>query len=327
MKKILCLGNALVDVLVEIPNDAILNELGLPKGSMQLVDLDTSNSLIEKLNSYSKSLASGGAAGNTARGLGKLGIPVIYTGKVNIDEFGELYYNDMLKHKVSPILLQGNQPTGRALALISPDSERTFATCLGAAVEISENDITEQSFNDVSILMIEGYLVFNHDLMMKAGKLAKQMEIKVALDMASYNVVDANKDFLIDYINNYVDIVFANEEEAFSLTGKRDVEALEEIQKMCEIAVVKVGSKGSWVSRGNDKFHIDPISATCKDTTGAGDLYASGFLSGLHQGLSLDKCGKMGSVLAGNVIEVIGTTMSEDRWNTIFNAREEILKS
>ncbi|PKP23017.1 MAG: adenosine kinase [Bacteroidetes bacterium HGW-Bacteroidetes-21] len=319
MKKILCLGNALVDVLVKIDDEIILQELGLPKGSMQLVDLDKSNALIEGLGNITKSLASGGAAGNTARGLGKLGIPVAYLGKVHPDEFGQLYRDDMMSHAVHPMLLEGLQPTGRALAFISPDSERTFATCLGAAVELVEDDLTLDSFKDVSILMIEGYLVFNHSLMMKAGKLAKELGIKVALDMASYNVVEANKDFLADYIKNYVDIVFANEEEALALTGLYEEEALRKIAADCEIAVVKIGSRGSLIARNNEITRIAPLQAVSKDTTGAGDLYASGFLSGYYHGKNMETCGKMGSLLAGNVIEVIGTTMSEERWNNILS--------
>jgi len=317
MKKILCIGNALVDILFRIESDEVLKDLGLPKGSMQLVDLAKSDELLKQLKSLPRSQASGGAAGNTARGLGKLGVPVEYLGKVQDDEFGKLYHNDMLSHNVKPVLHYGSQPTGRAIALISPDSERTFATCLGAAVEISENDLTGEMLSDISVLMIEGYLVFNHDLMLKAGRLAKTEGVKIALDMASYNVVEVNRDFLDSYIREYVDIVFANEEEAYALTGAREEEALKQISAMCEIAVVKIGSRGSLISVGGKNYKADPVKAKSIDTTGAGDLYASGFLYGLHKGLSPDLCGKAGSILAGNVIEVIGTTMDESRWSSI----------
>lgn len=324
MKKIVCVGNALVDILFRIESDEVLRNLGLPKGSMQLVDLAASDELLKQLASIPRSIASGGAAGNTARGLGKLGIPVSYIGKVQDDEFGKLYVSDMEKHGVQPRLLTGNQPTGRAIALISPDSERTFATCLGAAVEISEEDLSAETLCGVSVMMIEGYLVFNHALMLKAGETAKACGVKVALDMASYNVVEANKDFLQDYINNYVDIVFANEEEALALTGLREEEALIAIAGMCEIAVVKLGSRGSLVKRNGKTYKVESLKANSVDTTGAGDLYAAGFLYGLYKGLAPDVCGRAGSILAANVIEVVGTNMEESRWKEIVKRVKEL---
>lgn len=317
MKKILCIGNALVDILFRIESDEILKNLGLPRGSMQLVDLAASDELLRQLHDLPRSIASGGAAGNTARGLGKLGIPVQYLGKVQQDEFGHLYNSDMISHGVEPILRNGTMPTGRAIALISPDSERTFATCLGAAVEISADDLNEEMLKDVSVLMMEGYLVFNHDLMMKAGMLCRACGVQLALDMASYNVVEANREFLDSFIRDYAHIVFANEEEAYALTGAREEEALHVLSAMCRTAIVKIGSRGSLVATGGKTYRIDPVKATSIDTTGAGDLYASGFLYGLFKGLSPDRCGMTGSILAGNVIEVIGTTMDEERWNVI----------
>lgn len=324
MKKILCVGNALVDILFRIESDEVLKNLGLPKGSMQLVELAASDELLERLKDLPHSKASGGAAGNTARGLGKLEIPVEYLGKVQDDGYGRLYRNDMMSHGVDPILQIGTQPTGRAIALISPDSERTFATCLGSAVEISENDINEEMLSDVSVLMLEGYLVFNHDFILKAGKLARKAGVKVALDMASYNVVEANRDFLEGYIRDYVDIVFANEEEAYALTGVREEEALKVIAELCEIAVVKIGSRGSLVAKDGKVYRIEPVKAKSIDTTGAGDLYASGFLYGHYKGLAPGACGKAGSILAGNVIEVIGTTMDEKRWRSIIEQIREL---
>jgi sugar/nucleoside kinase (ribokinase family) len=135
--------------------------------------------------------------------------------------------------------------------------------------------------------------------------------------MASFNVVEDNLEFLKDYVNNYVDIIFANEEEAKAFTGKEPKEALDEIAEMCEIAVVKIGSKGSMVKRDGKVYMIDPIRVNPVDTTGAGDLFASGFLYGLCNNMSLEKCGKIGSMCAGKVIEVIGSKMSTETWEEI----------
>ena len=136
----------------------------------------------------------------------------------------------------------------------------------------------------------------------------------VSLDLASYNVVEANKDFLHDIIEKYVDIVFANEEEAKAFTGKDPHEALHEIGGKCHIAVVKTGKEGSMIKQGDDIHNIGIIAVTPIDTTGAGDLYAAGFLYGLANDKSLPECGRIAALLAGNVIEFMGSKMSEERW-------------
>jgi sugar/nucleoside kinase (ribokinase family) len=139
----------------------------------------------------------------------------------------------------------------------------------------------------------------------------------VSLDMASFNVVEANRDFLMSIITDYVDIVFANEDEARALTGLEPEEALQAIGKLVDIAIVKTGSSGSLVKSGNEEHIIGVIDVSPIDTTGAGDLYASGFLYGLSIGLPLRECGELGALLAGNVIEFMGSKMSAERWDEI----------
>jgi sugar/nucleoside kinase (ribokinase family) len=135
--------------------------------------------------------------------------------------------------------------------------------------------------------------------------------------LASYNVVEESRDFLLDLINNYVDIVFANEQEAFALTGLEPEEALRFIASKVQIAVVKVGAKGAFVQRGNEIVTVPPMEATVVDTTGAGDMWAAGFLAGLVKGENLQKCGKMGAIVAKNIIEVVGAKMDAARWEKI----------
>ena len=141
--------------------------------------------------------------------------------------------------------------------------------------------------------------------------------MKIAMDLASYNVVDAKLTDFKDIIENYIDIVFANEEEAKSFTGLAPFEALNAISKLCEIVVIKVGGEGSLVKRGDEIIKIGTIQVNCIDTTGAGDLYASGFLYGYAKGFPLDVCGQFGSVLAGHVIEIVGARMDKTRWGKI----------
>jgi sugar/nucleoside kinase (ribokinase family) len=317
MVKIFGIGNALVDIMTGLESDDTLKKLGLPKGSMQLVDEETIGKALNETKGLKQTLASGGSAANTINGLANLGAETAFIGKVGKDEMGAFFYNDMVNSGIKPMLLQGKGATGRALALVSTDSERTFAVNLGAAIEMTADDLNESHFSGYQYFHIEGYLVQNHSLIEKALKLAKQANLKVSLDLASYNVVESNLDFLQRMVKEYVDIVFANEEEAKAFTGKAPEEAAIELAKITDIAIVKTGSKGSIIKSGNKTYNVGVIKVNPIDTTGAGDLYASGFIYGLSKGLSFEKCGEIGAILSGKVIEVIGPKMSKETWAEI----------
>ncbi|HNY03306.1 MAG TPA: adenosine kinase [Bacteroidales bacterium] len=319
MKKILGMGNALVDIMIPIDNEQVLGSLGLPKGSMQLVDKDRSNTVLQAMKDYKKSHSAGGSAANTIHGLAMMGAPTGYIGVVGEDELGGFFVRDLIHAGVDPHLIHSDQETGRAIALVTPDSERTFATFLGAAIELSESIVEHHAslFSGYSIFHIEGYLVQNHDLIRKAVQVARDNGLTISIDLASYNVVEANRDFLLEIIGGYADIVFANEDEARALTGKEPEEALDAIAEMVSIAVVKTGGQGSLVKSAGERIAIGVIEVTPVDTTGAGDLYASGFLYGFSLGFPLQRCGELGALLAGNVIEFIGSKMPEERWLAI----------
>jgi sugar/nucleoside kinase (ribokinase family) len=319
MDKVLGIGNALVDIMTKLDNDELLKKFDLPKGSMQLIDQDFAGKISQATENLEKLQSSGGSAANTIHGLARLGVPTGFLGKVGEDELGNFFYDDMKKNHIDPKLFRSQTTTGRSIALISPDSERTMATLLGAAVELSPEELKENLFRDYQYLHIEGYLILNHELLKKAFELAKNQGMKVSLDLASFNVVEDNLDFLKTFVKDYVDILFANEEEAKAFTGKEPEEALDELANLCEIAVVKVGKKGSLAKRGSEKAKIGPIDSTPVDTTGAGDAYASGFLYGLINNFSLNKSGYTGAVVAGKVIEVIGAKMDDKKWKEIYD--------
>lgn len=319
MKKILGIGNALVDIMTILENDGFLNTFNLQKGSMQLVNGDFSLNILTNTEEMKKELSSGGSAANTIHGLANLGISTSFIGKTGNDHYGRFFADDMRSIGINPVLFEGNAETGRAIALISPDSERTFATYLGSAIELTADDLSEELFSDHDYFYIEGYLVQNRDLILKAIQIAKKLNIKICIDLASYNVVEQNLEFLKDIVANYVDIVFANEEEAKAFTGKEPEDALDEIATMCEIAIVKTGKRGSLIKFADEVYRIEPIECNCIDTTGAGDSYAAGFIYGLSHGYSLEKCGAIGSLLSGKVIEVIGAKMTESQWDEIKN--------
>lgn len=317
MKKILGIGSALVDILTQIPNEQILNELNLPKGSMTYVDAQTSVEIGKKLAYLGNQMASGGSAANTMSGLAQLGIEAGFLSKIGKDEVGEFFAKQMTETHVKPLMLKSNTPSGRVQALVTADGERTFATCLGAAAEMCADDIQPELLQGWDIFYVEGYLVANPTMLRKAIETAKAQGMTIAIDLASYNVVEESRDFLLELVNNYVDIVFANEKEAFALTGMEPEAALDYIAERCDIAVVKVGAKGAFVKRGNEIVTIPPMKADVVDTTGAGDMWAAGFLAGLVKGENLQKCGMMGAIVAKNIIEVMGAKMDEARWEKI----------
>jgi len=316
--KVLGMGNALVDVLTLMDDDRLLDQLGLPKGSMQLIDEDRKNAISKVIETKETHIVSGGSASNTIVGLAKLGVETGFIGKIGKDKFGQYYKDDIEKAGVHPhLIVSDKDASGIATAFVSKDGQRTFATFLGAASELNVEDLKEDDFKGYDYFYIEGYLVQNLDLIRGAIKMAKNQGAKVIIDMASYNVVESTRDFLLEIIPEYVDIIFANEEEANALLHIEPEKAVEELAKQVEIAVVKVGANGSWVQKGNDKEYIPALKVNCIDTTGAGDLYASGFIYGLINGKSLQEAAKIGTLLAGDVIQVVGPKISDEKWKEI----------
>ncbi len=318
MKKVLGLGNALVDILVRIDDDALLASLDLPKSCMTLVREEQVNAILDKISHLEKQEACGGSAANTISGLARLGVPTGYIGKIGRDRYGEFFSAEMGRHGTLARLFTGTAQTGRALGFITPDSERTFATFLGAAVELDAADLSEELFHGYDYFHIEGYMVQNHPLAETALRLAKKAGLVVSLDLASHNVVRENLAFLQEMVGSYVDIVFANEDESMAFSGKNSpADALVSISPCCGIAVVKLGRNGSLLKRENEEHRVECIPARAIDTTGAGDLYAAGFLYGMIRGYSLPVCGRIGSLLSGKVVEVVGAKLDEAHWREV----------
>jgi len=316
-KSIIGIGNALMDIVVKLPDFEVIKKNNLPKGSMTLIDAMTSENLNNQTNQFAKILTPGGSVANTVHGLAYLGAKAGFIGKVGNDELGEKYFNELKQIGAKPTLFKSNTPTGVAMALVTPDSERTFGTYLGAAIELTPEDITIDLFRNYDIAYIEGYLVQNHALVLKASEMARKAGLTIALDLASFNVVEENIDFLKHIIEEYVDIIFANEEEAKAFTGLEPEKAIDTLGNLCDIAVVKIGKNGSLIKFKGDVINVGAIGTECIDTTGAGDLYAAGFLYGFSKGLPMEACGKIASIVAGKVITVYGARMDQSLWDVI----------
>ncbi|MDO5321065.1 MAG: adenosine kinase [Bacteroidia bacterium] len=316
MKSILGIGNALTDILAVLPDDSLLNTYHLPKGSMQHVDMETGDKIWAALKPLGVKYVAGGSAANTITCTAIFGMPSSFIGKIGDDELGLLFKSDQEQYGVKSMLFKSEHSSGRSMVFVSGgNAERTFAVYLGAALDLVPEDLKLEYFEGHDYFHIEGYLVQNQALIRRAVELAHEAGCLISLDMASYNVVESNNAFLHDIVEKYVDIVFANETESRAFTKIDDPrKALDEIAKLCSIAVVKVGKDGSWVKSG-DEVHFIPVwPADTIDATGAGDTYAAGFLYAHALGMPLDVCGKVGSIIAAKVVEVIGTKIDIPRW-------------
>lgn len=325
MKSILGIGNALTDILAVLPDDTLLNTYHLPKGSMQHVDMETGDKIWSVLKPLGVKYVAGGSAANTITCTAILGMPSSFIGKIGDDELGLLFKSDQEQYGVRTMLLKSEHSSGRSMVFVSGgNAERTFAVYLGAALDLVPGDLKPEYFTGHDYFHIEGYLVQNQDLIRRAVELAHDAGCIISLDMASYNVVESNLAFLHDIVEKYVDIVFANETESRAFTKIDDPRAaLDEISRMCSIAVVKVGKDGSWVKSGDEVHFIPAWPAETVDATGAGDTYAAGFLYAHSLGMPLEVCGNIGSIIAAKVVEVIGTKIDIPRWKA---AKVEIRK-
>jgi len=256
MKKILGIGNALVDVLVQVSDERILDELRLPKGSMQLIDGTRYQQVWQRLSPLARQQTTGGSACNTILAVSHLGSPAGLIGKIGNDDTARFFSDRFKKQGVATRLLAHNElPTGIASTIITPDGQRTFGTYLGAAASLCADDLREEWFDGYDYFYIEGYLVQNHALISHAVQTAHKHGLKVCLDLASYNIVQGERDFFRELLPQ-TDIVFANEQEAAAFTGSDDVQQnIEELSALCHTAVVKVGKHGVYVRCGTEQAH------------------------------------------------------------------------
>ena len=322
MKSILGIGNALTDILAVLPDDTLLKKFHLPKGSMQHVDMETGDKIWSALKEIGIKYVPGGSAANTITCTSIFGMPSGYICKIGNDDLGNLFKSTMEQFGVNTRMLYGTKSSGRCMVFITgANAERTFADYMGSALEMGPEDLKPEYFEGYDYFHIEGYLVQNQDLIRTAVRMAKEAGCIISIDMASYNVVESNEAFLHSLVDDYVDIVFANETEARAFTKLERREALEELSRHCDIAVVKVGKDGSMVQSGDEYYYIEAWPAATIDATGAGDTYAAGFLYAHSLGMPLKECGEIGSIIAAKVVEVIGTKIDVPRWKA---AKEEI---
>jgi len=306
MKKILGIGNALVDTLIEIRKESIFKKFGLRKGGMEMISADVKNEIQREIHGLKQTVVSGGSTSNTIYGLAQLGAHTGYIGKIGKDEYGTFFKKDMEKAGVTTHLSYSKIDTGIATTFITKGGERTFATYLGAAATQTPEDLHEHIFSMYDLIHVEGYLIFNRDFILSVCKLAKKCGLQISMDMASYNLVEVMHPLVEELLRDYVDIIFANEDEAYAFTGKKEREALEVLSTYCPISVVKLGAEGSLAHVNGEITIIPAVQANCKDSTGAGDIFAAGFLYGLTNNHSIPDAGALASKLGAKCVETIG---------------------
>tara|TARA_B100001750_G_C15521360_1_gene611864 strand:- start:729 stop:1694 length:966 start_codon:yes stop_codon:yes gene_type:complete len=304
------IGNAMVDVLYQA-DDSFLIKHGLIKGSMRLVDAVQAEQIYSDMTSTVE--MSGGSVGNTMAAIASLGGKCSYIGKISDDHSGQVFRSDMAALGVEFCVssTNNNSSTAVCLVVITPDGQRTMATHLGACLELTTEDINTDVIADHKITYLEGYLWDTDkakEAMIKAARVAKTVGRQVALSLSDSFCVERHRDSFRDLISEYVDILFGNEEEMIALYQEDSVfKAIDRGRNDASVLVTTLGSKGSVVNALGKSLDIEPCrTEDVVDTTGAGDLYAAGFLYGMTNGYDMRSSGMLGSMAAGEIIKQVG---------------------
>ena len=312
------IGNAIVDVLGRVP-DAFLEENGVEKGVMQLIDTARAAELYGRMGPARE--ISGGSVANTIAGLGMLGSRAAFVGKVRDDQLGEIFAHDIRAlgvHYETPMAPAdgGEEETGRCMVLVTPDGERSMNTYLGVSAALGPDDIDEGMMREAAWLYLEGYRFDGFDsqeAFRKAIAAVRGAGGKVSITLSDPFCIERHRSAFRQLVKGEVDLLFANEHELVSLYEAPDLEAAMEMARAeVELAAVTVGPAGAWILSGERKVHAPAAPMKRVDATGAGDLFAAGFLHGLTRGRDLLICGTMGCVAAGEVISHIGARPEED---------------
>lgn len=302
------IGSALLDFMVEVDDDFLLS-LGLKKGEMHLIDAERSREIFNLIKGRKIHVAPGGSSANTIAGMAMIGGRSAFIGRVADDEYGKIYINETVKAGVKSFIVAAGGMTGHAITFITPDSERTFATHLGAAVELSADEIDYSVIENSTILHLEGYLFEPENLRevcYRSMKKAKESGALVSVDLADPALIGRIKGHFVDVLEKYADIIFVNEEEAAAFTGFRDRSAIEVLSGYSSIAAVKLGARGSLIKSEGVLVNIDAVKTEVVNTNGAGDMYAAGLLYGIVSGKSIELSGKIASYVASLAVASAG---------------------
>lgn len=314
------IGNPIVDIIFHVSDDDI-KTLGLQKGTMSLVTKKRQTEIINYLQIGNASIFPGGSAPNTIIACNGLGVPSVLSGKIGNDKFGEIYLEQIKKFKVLSKVVQGIGPTGTSVVLITPDAERTMNTHLGMCREFNVKDIDEKLLKSSSFLYFTGYMWdtdSQKEAIQKSVDIARSNNLKICFDVADPFVVERNREEFLKFIKNSVDIVFANQPELLIMFQSKDIDqSIDRLMNIVKCGGIKLGKKGSIVFNNFEKNNIEPKLILAKDTTGAGDMYAAGFLSQFFKTNDYIASGEIGSVLAEEIIQINGAQFNKNMMSQI----------
>jgi fructokinase len=312
-KKILGIGNAIVDVLARV-DDQFLLKKKLIKGSMKLIDKSEFEDL--KKNIKIEKIVAGGSVANTMSGIAYLQGKPSFIGKINSDSFGEIYKKSLEDINVNFSYLQKNEnlSTGASIILISPDSERTMCTYLGISSHLSESDINENNIVNNELIFLEGYLWdkgISEKMFKHAINIAKKNKVKIAMSLSDIFCVTRHKEDFYNLLNNDLDILIGNENEINELTNKKNLlDSINQLKKLNKLIVITRSDKGSVAIKDNEITNCESTKVDkIIDLTGAGDLFAAGFLKEYLEKSKIKKCLMTGSILASKIIQKIGARL------------------
>ena len=300
------IGNPLIDVVISAMDDD-LKALKLNKGIMDLVDLDRQEDIIQYFKDKEPRYFPGGSAPNTMLACAGLGTSSLIAGKIGKDEFGEIYVDQVKKYGAVSGLVQGNGPTGSSIILVTPDGERTMNTHLGMCREFLADDIDTEKLSQSTFFYFTGYMWDTESqkaAIQKAITIAHENNVQIAFDVADPFAVNRYRDEFLKMIKRDVDIVFTNQSELAILFDTEDIEAsIKQLMNIVDRGGIKLGKKGSWVFENRKTHFIPPKPISATDSTGAGDMYAAGFLSSLSKGNDCRHAGGLGVFLAEEIIQ------------------------
>lgn len=326
-KRIVGVGSPIMDLLANVSDAHIAEHVVGDKGGMVLIGPDDIEQHLSRIASVVEKVP-GGSAGNTIFAMAKMRFPSMFLGKIGSDADGQAYLDAFkgLGGDTSRFKQIDHAYTARCLSLVTPDRQRTMRTDLGAAAHMSPSDVSAADFEGVDHAHVEGYLAFNRDLLKAVLESAKEAGCTISFDMGSFEVVRASEDILPEILETYIDAVFANEDEAEAFTGSKDPEAaLQALAKACDTVAVKLGPDGALLKRGNERRHVPAIPVKqIIDTTGAGDLWAAGFLYGHLRDLPLEICGELGALLGGQCVQFMGANLHEHAWEEVLKRIDEL---
>jgi len=313
--EILGIGNPIVDYIMHVDEDYVAQLEGY-KGGMEIVDYATVKQIIERQTVVKKS--AGGSATNTIKGLAHLGKKCGLIGKIGDDLTGQEFTLALQKKGIEPLYQTSSLPTARAACLITPDGERTFRTYPGPMSTFRPKELNPNLFENVQLVFLEGYNLLNPGVTEKAMALAKQAGAKIAFDISSVEMAFNYKPTIIQLLEQYVDILFANEEESIALTKTPPAEGCKLLKKLCETVVIH-SPKGCWVGQHTLDLFIPIEPVVPLDSTGAGDLFTSGFLYGYLNNLTIDRSVTLGAFAGREAVQILGAELPAETWKKIQN--------